>query len=130
MTVSIPPVPFPAARTVRDITGRLVTSGLVLTMSGPASPGSQPAPPQWSGDRSGPWLRYAAAGLCVLAAAAAAVSFSAFGRMVDATRHLPVIAVRLELSGAGPQPDRRSGPWRLAYAGPGLSPVLIDRCTG
>ena len=38
------------------------------------------------------WLRNAAAGLCVLAAAAAAVSFTAQYRMVDATRHLPAIA--------------------------------------
>jgi hypothetical protein len=45
-----------------------------------------------SGDRSGLWLRNAAAGLCVLAAAAAAVSFTAQYRMVDATRHLPAIA--------------------------------------
>ena len=43
-------------------------------------------------DRSGRWLRNAAAGLCVLAAAAAAVSFTAQYRMVDATRHLPPIA--------------------------------------
>ena len=40
-------------------------------------------------DRSGLWLRNAAGGLCVLAAAAAAVSFTAQYRMVDATRHLP-----------------------------------------
>jgi len=45
-----------------------------------------------SRDHSGIWLRNAAAGLCVLAAAAAAVSFTAQYRMVDATRHLPVIA--------------------------------------
>jgi len=32
------------------------------------------------------------AGLCVLAAAAAAVSFTAQYRMVQATRHLPVVA--------------------------------------
>jgi hypothetical protein len=38
------------------------------------------------------WLRNAAAGLGVLAAAAATVSFTAQYRMVDATRHLPVIA--------------------------------------
>jgi len=38
------------------------------------------------------WLRNAAAGLGVLAAAAAAVSFTAQYEMVDATRHLPVIA--------------------------------------
>ena len=38
------------------------------------------------------WLRYAAAGLCAPAAAAAAVSFTAQYRMADATRHLPVIA--------------------------------------
>ena len=43
-------------------------------------------------DRSGLWLRNAAAGLCVLAAAAAAVSFTAQFRLVDATRHLPVVA--------------------------------------
>jgi Protein of unknown function (DUF2637) len=55
-------------------------------------PGSQPVPPRWSRDRSGLWLRNAAAGLCVLAAAAAAVSFTAQYRMVDATRHLPVVA--------------------------------------
>ncbi len=45
-----------------------------------------------SGDRSGLWLRNAAAGLCALAAAAAAVSFTAQYRMVDATRQLPAIA--------------------------------------
>jgi len=42
--------------------------------------------------RSGLWLRNAAAGLCVLAAAAATVSFTAQYRMVYATRHLTVIA--------------------------------------
>src|SRR5580704_1961410 len=47
-------------------------------------PASRPA-----SDRSGLWLRNAAAGLCVLAAAAAAVSFTAQYRMVDSTRHLP-----------------------------------------
>jgi len=45
-----------------------------------------------SGDRSDLWLRNAAGGLCILAAAAAAVSFTAQYRMVDATRHLPAIA--------------------------------------
>jgi hypothetical protein len=43
-------------------------------------------------DRSGLWLRNAAAGLCVLAAAAATVSFTAQYRMVYATRHLTVVA--------------------------------------
>jgi hypothetical protein len=38
------------------------------------------------------WLRNAAAGLCLLAAAAAAVSFTAQFRMVDAVRHLAAIA--------------------------------------
>src|SRR5437773_2512952 len=69
---------------------------LLVIMAGPAAPtpgpGSQPVPPRWSRDRSGLWLRNAAAGLCVLAAAAAAVSFTAQYRMVDATRHLPVVA--------------------------------------
>ena len=37
-------------------------------------------------DRSGPWLRNAAVGLCVLAAAAAAVSFTAQYRMAETAR--------------------------------------------
>ena len=52
--------------------------------------GSRPAVP--GRDHSVRWLRNAAAGLCVLAAAAAAVSFTAQYRMVDATRHLAAIA--------------------------------------
>ena len=51
--------------------------------------------PRWAGpgqDRSALWLRHAAAGLVVLAAAAAVVSFTAQYRMIDATRHLPAIA--------------------------------------
>jgi hypothetical protein len=48
-----------------------------------------PAPAE---DRSGTWLRGAAAGLCALAAAAAAVSFTAQYRMIYATRRLAVIA--------------------------------------
>ena len=96
MTVAIPAVTFPGAGTGRDITGHPPASGLLVIMAGPAAPapgpGSQPAPPRWPGDRSGLWLRNAAAGLCVLAAAAAAVSFTAQYRMVDATRHLPVVA--------------------------------------
>ena len=47
----------------------------------------RPAP-----DRSGLWLRNAAVGLCVLAAAAAAVSFTAQYRMVETARHLPLVA--------------------------------------
>src|SRR5579859_8240572 len=96
MTVSTPAVTFPGAATGRDLTGRPLTSGLVLIMSGPAarSPGQgrRPILPRWSKDRSGVWLRNAASGLCVLAAAAAAVSFTAQYRMADAARHLPAIA--------------------------------------
>ena len=96
MTVAIPAVTFPSAGTGRDMTGHPPASGLLVIMAGPVAPapgpGSQPVPPRWSGDRSGLWLRNAAAGLCVLAAAAAAVSFTAQYRMVDATRHLPVVA--------------------------------------
>jgi Protein of unknown function (DUF2637) len=96
MTISNPPVTFPRARTGRDMTGRPLISGLVLIMSRPAAPDSshsgQPAPPRWSRDRSGLWLRNAAAGLCVLAAAAAAVSFTAQYRMAEAARHLPMVA--------------------------------------
>jgi hypothetical protein len=43
-------------------------------------------------DRSGTWLRNAAAGLCLLAAAAAAVSFTAQYRMVYSARRLAVVA--------------------------------------
>jgi hypothetical protein len=50
-------------------------------------PNDRPAP-----DRSGLWLRNAAAGLCVLAAAAAAVSFTAQYRMAETARKLPAIA--------------------------------------
>jgi hypothetical protein len=53
------------------------------------------ARPGWVGpgkDHSGLWLRNATAGLCVLAAAAAVVSFTAQYRMVDATRHLALVA--------------------------------------
>jgi hypothetical protein len=73
-----------------------------LVLTGPAGPSAPQGPGTgtvsgtgWTGsgqDRSGRWLRNAAAGLCVLAAAAAAVSFSAQYRMVDATRHFPVVA--------------------------------------
>src|SRR5580693_6180174 len=45
-----------------------------------------------SRDHSGIWLRNAAAGLCLLAAAAAAVSFTAQYRLIQATRRLAVVA--------------------------------------
>ena len=51
--------------------------------------------PRWNAsgqDHSGIWLRNAAAGLCVLAAAAAVVSFTAQYRLVYATRRLAVVA--------------------------------------
>jgi Protein of unknown function (DUF2637) len=96
MTVAIPAFTFPSAGTNRDMTGHGPASGLLVFMAGPVAPppgpGSQSVPPWWSRDRSGLWLRNAVAGLCVLAAAAAAVSFTAQYRMVDATRHLPVVA--------------------------------------
>src|SRR5689334_1319119 len=69
-----------------------------LALAGPAGPSIPRVSgtgPGWDGpgqNPSGLWLRNAAAGLCVLAAAAAAVSFTAQYRMVDATRHLPVVA--------------------------------------
>jgi hypothetical protein len=71
-------------------------------LAGPAGPSAPQGPGTgkvsgagWNDpgqDRSGLWLRNAAVGLCVLAAAAAAVSFTAQYRMVDATRHFPVVA--------------------------------------
>ena len=100
MTISIPLVTLPAAGTGQDITGcrpapglRLAPSRLVgLAFVSLPGHGSQPSPSRWPKDRSGLWLRNAAAGLGVLAAAAATVSFTAQYRMVDATRHLPAVA--------------------------------------
>jgi hypothetical protein len=51
--------------------------------------------PRWSTsgrDHSGVWLRNAAAGLCLLATAAAVVSFTAQYRLIQATRRLAVVA--------------------------------------
>ena len=52
----------------------------------------RPGEAELSHDRSAIWLRNAAIGLCVLAAAAAAVSFTAQYRMVYADRRLAVVA--------------------------------------
>ncbi len=100
MTISIPLVTLPDAGTGQDVTGRLPAPGLRLALSRPAvlalvslpGLGSQPAPPGRPRDRSGLWLRNAAAGLGVLAAAAAAVSFTAQYRLAESARHLPAIA--------------------------------------
>jgi len=67
----------PPAASIRD------TGQAALTRPGWAEPGQ---------DHSGRWLRNAAAGLCVLAAATAAVSFTAQYRMAETARHLPAIA--------------------------------------
>ena len=83
MTATIPAVTLPDAGIGRDLTGHPPAPGLLVIMAGPAAPPPGPrrqsAPPRRPGDRSGLWLRNAAAGLCVLAAAAAAVSFTANG---------------------------------------------------
>jgi hypothetical protein len=99
MTLSIP-FPLLDTGTGPDIVGRRPAPGQQLTrphlpflaLVAPPGHGSQPIPPGRPADRSGLWLRNAATGLGVLAAAAAAVSFTAQYRMVDATRHLPAIA--------------------------------------
>ena len=70
----------------------LALSGLSLAYRMNNSVSAPPRRMVPASDRPGLWLRNAAAGLCVLAAAAAAVSFTAQFRMVDATRHLPAIA--------------------------------------
>jgi hypothetical protein len=81
-----------------------MTPRIPASLPGPAS---SPDPAGGSGDvpaalgprhaRPGPdrpqvWLPVAAAGLCALSAAAAAVSYAAQYRLVDAARHLPVAA--------------------------------------
>ena len=66
--------------------------------------------PRWNApgrDHSGIWLRNAAAGLCLLAAAAAIVSFTAQYRLVYATRRLAVVA---GLEAAIPMPPRWCSP--------------------
>jgi hypothetical protein len=77
---------------------------ILLALHNPSLPFMAAAPdagkptgdgPRWNGsgrDHSGIWLRNAATGLCLLAAAAAAVSFTAQYRMVDATRRLALVA--------------------------------------
>lgn len=59
---------------------------------GSAAPPPDERPPVPPRDRSGIWLRNAAAGLAVLAASAAAVSFTAQYQMIYTARRLPVIA--------------------------------------
>ncbi|MGO8958561.1 MAG: DUF2637 domain-containing protein [Streptosporangiaceae bacterium] len=76
-TVALAPV-FPLA---------LTGPSLATTRGTGTPPAFRPVP-----DRSGLWLRNAAAGLCALAAAAAAVSFTAQYRMAETARHLPAIA--------------------------------------
>ncbi len=109
MTVAIPAVTFPGGGTGRDMTGHRPASGLLVIMARPVAPtpgpGSQPVPPRWSRDRSGLWLRNAAAGLCVLAAAAAAVSFTAQYRMV-AARPVPPSAADPPGQGEGTVPPK------------------------
>ena len=63
-----------------------------LTLTAHTRGTGTPPIPRPAPDRSGLWLRNAAAGLCVLAAAAAAVSFTAQYRMAETARHLPAIA--------------------------------------
>ena len=97
MTLPIPLVTIPGTGTGRDITGHPKPPALLLLAlsstpgpaPAPARPSSQSVPPD---NHSGLWLRNAAAGLGVLAAAAATVSFTAQYRMAETARHLPAIA--------------------------------------
>ena len=84
--------------------GRALMPCILLALPNPALPFMAAVPdagkrtgdrPRWSAsgrDHSGIWLRNAATGLCLLAAAAAVVSFTAQYRMVEATRRLAVVA--------------------------------------
>jgi hypothetical protein len=96
--------PGMSLRTAHDFGSHPMTPGAPLALTSPAastSPGAPDAGTAASGhrggagpgkDRSAAWLRTAAAGLCALAAAAAAVSFTAQYRLIYATRHLAVVA--------------------------------------
>ena len=83
--------------------GQAAISCILLALPNPALPFMASMPDaekrtnrsRWSTpgqDHSRIWLRNAATGLCLLAAAAAVVSFTAQYRMVDATRRLAVVA--------------------------------------
>ena len=90
MTLPIPLVTIPGTGTGRDITGHPKPPALLLlALSSTPGPAPAPVPPD---NHSGLWLRNAAAGLGVLAAAAATVSFTAQYRMAETARHLPAIA--------------------------------------
>jgi len=99
-TFLVPLVVILATETGADMTRGLRPRGHRLALSRPVVPSHRDGPRQGiplfpSGRpnyQSGLWLRNAAAGLCVLAAASAAVSFTAQYRLVDATRQLPVVA--------------------------------------
>ena len=98
MTLPIPLVTIPGTGTGRDITGHPKPPALLL-LALSSTPGPAPAPPPGHhlqsvppNNHSGLWLRNAAAGLCLLAAAAATVSFTAQYRMAETARHLPAIA--------------------------------------
>jgi hypothetical protein len=96
--------PGMSPRTAHNSGSHPITPGASLALTSPAAPspsirdtGTAGASARRRGaepgkDRSAAWLRTAAAGLCALAAAAAAVSFTAQYQLADATRHLPVIA--------------------------------------
>ncbi len=80
--------------------------------------GDQPPQNAPGKDRSGIWMRNAATGLCLRAAAAAVVSSTAQYRLVYATRHLPV-AAGLEAA----IPDAAA----LVFACLGIAPALHGR---
>jgi hypothetical protein len=90
MTLPIPLVTIPGTGTGRDITGHPKPPAvLLLALSSTPGHHLRSVPPD---NHSGLWLRNAAAGLGVLAAAAATVSFTAQYRMAETARHLPAIA--------------------------------------
>jgi hypothetical protein len=84
----------PAPASLGDWTQFIIPNGSFS--SPPADPGNSrarwPIEAELSQDHSAAWLRNAAIGLCALAAAAAAVSFTAQYRMVYADRRLAVVA--------------------------------------
>jgi hypothetical protein len=103
------PIPVIPGNYLRRLAGdelarRAVVSCILVALPNSALPFMASAPdagkrtadrPRWNAsgqDNSRIWLRNAATGLCLLAAAAAVVSFTAQYRMVDATRRLAVVA--------------------------------------
>ena len=93
-TPLFPPPDMPGARVMKPVIPAAPPDPAAPQTAAEASPAaaSPPRHARPAGDRPRVWLPVAAAGLCALAAAAAAVSYAAQYRLVYTARHLAVAA--------------------------------------